>query len=461
MIARTGNPVRTSRRTPTQRHVGSVAGVLLLSIVTLAMTSAVGVAQSPETTPGTVQSPGAAESTNGEPTIGVQLLRDPKRVTFGSSTGRFRLEAPDRDKSKKIVPGKTATQIVPLATMSVEYRKKGDGRWIFAVAPELAKKSKSGPRGYQFYDGQQFRVRADGAPYTEVGGRRYEGWIEFTWIPDAEGTGSWRMVNRLPMERYLAGVLAGEMTSAEPAALQAQAIAARTFALYQMLTRSPGARIHVDASIRSQKYVGGKQDSAILDAVQSTRGEVLFHQGRLFKSQYHSTCGGHTAGGSATFGTPNIKTLTSVRCTYCRNERFTKKGWSCSIPEKEIRNVIKRVAAAPPYNIALGRISKIEPVDKQKGGHATYVKITHSGGHFELDATEFRNRLLFDGGFRDLRSTSFAITKQGDAFHFTGHGFGHGVGMCQRGAMRAAVEGLDAIQILKFYYRGADVVQLW
>ena len=306
----------------------SIVGVVLVSVGA----PSIGLAQ-------TVEKSDLPKS--GEPTIGVQLAVSPEKVLFGSASGRFRLEAPYNQKGK-IDFGRTVSKILEIDRMSIDYRKTQKGSGKYAVAPE------AGRQAVQFSDGHPFRLRAEGAPVTEVAGRTYEGWIEMIWIPEAEGAGSWRMVNRVPMERYLMGVLAGEMTAAEPAALQAQAITARSFALYQMLTRAPGSSIHVDSTIRSQKYVGGRPSDAIVDAVERTRGQVLFHQGRLFKVQYHSTCGGSTASGRAVFGLPSIKSLTSVKCPYCKNEPVTRKGWNCTIAEAKIREVVRRVAGAPP-----------------------------------------------------------------------------------------------------------------
>ena len=301
-----------------------------------------------------------------------------------------------------------------------------------------------------------FRLRAEKRAPTGVAGCFYEGWIEV--LPEGHDRIIWKVVNRLPLERYLVGVLAREMPeSFHPAALEAQAIASRTFAMYQILRRPPDARHHVRDDTRSQVYGGITESDKVRRAVERTRGQVLLYDGKVFEAFFHSTCGGATFDGAAALGAPNIEPLHAVPCGYCKDSRF----WSWEdqrIPEAGIRAAVTPLCRE--HGIEVGPIRAIEPLERGPGGHASYVRIVHDGGSFEMDAIRFRLRLIGAGHSR-LRSTAFRCSKDGADFVFSGSGWGHGVGMCQFGVNGLARQGYDGVGIVEYYYRGAGVFELW
>lgn len=313
------------------------------------------------------------------------------------------------------------------------------------------------------YLGDSFRLRSvDGSPLGYKGGA-YEGWLEFLCWKLPDGRDRWVVVNRLPIERYLLGVIGSEMSASWPIeALEAQAIAARTYALYKLATtrvdprnETVSDRIHVFADTRDQMYKGRLENARILTAVENTRGQVLFYGNEIFEPKYHSTCGGATANGTAAFGQPVLPVHTSAVCGYCADSpKFKWKAVRFS--EAQVRRALASIVSDEP-KIQLGEVTKIEPVDPGPGGHASYFRVTHARGSFEVDAILFRLRL----DPMAMLSTACVTQREGDDFVFHGRGFGHGVGMCQYGAKGLADRGADSIQIVAHYYTDADVKQLW
>jgi stage II sporulation protein D len=299
-----------------------------------------------------------------------------------------------------------------------------------------------------------FRFRAE--PHAiKVGERYYEGWIEV--LVPADGA-PWRVVNRLPLERYLLGVVPGEMPAGDypQDALGAQAVAARTYALFQILVRPADARVHVHADDRSQVYLGGGMPHPrALEAVERTRGQVLLHGGKVFESFYHSTCGGATRGVEDWFGGDPIAPLSSVSCQGCGSSKYFR--WTARLPEARLRGALDTIARR--HQIALGEVFAIEPVEPAPGGHCAYVRIRHEKGAFEVDADRFRRACRAEG--IELRSTAFIAERQGDEFLFHGRGWGHGVGLCQVGAKGYAEREARYGWILSWYYPGSELSTLW
>ncbi|MEE8141899.1 MAG: SpoIID/LytB domain-containing protein [Planctomycetota bacterium] len=307
------------------------------------------------------------------------------------------------------------------------------------------------------FEARPFRLRSSGNSPTRVAGNRYEGWIEF--LPTTGQKAGWQVVNRVPLERYLLGVLPREMpASFPPAALEAQAIAARTYALYQIVTRAPGTRVHLFSDVRSQVYGGVTQSIQEMEqAVAGTRGQVLFYQGKIFEAFYHSTCGGYTQSALAAFGGPDLPTLQPVPCGFCKDSRYYTP-WRFSLTRADVQRILKPICKE--YRLKLGKVQAILPVERGPGQHAAYLRIDHDHGSFEVDAALFREacrQLRLDGP----RSTAFRCRQEGAGFLLEGVGWGHGVGLCQFGASGLAKQGLNAQEILQHYYPGSQVVELW
>jgi stage II sporulation protein D len=284
------------------------------------------------------------------------------------------------------------------------------------------------------------------------------------------GGSSFDAVNYVPLESYLAGVIGAEMPSYwEPAALEAQAIASRTYCLF--MKRRFGVNRHWDVgrTEASQVYLGLMAESPqIWRTVNKTFGLVLmcsFPDGSsgIFPTYYSSSCGGHTEDSRNVFGGTAYEPLKGVPCPYCQEIAKPKDlFW----PEVELdkNEVSERLMRRYP---SLGNLETIVDISASKQSEyrfksenvkpdiirITQIKLTGANGNFDfLRAEDFRCCLDPEG--RTIRSTIFKITSRDSYWIFyEGRGFGHGVGMCQCGAQAMArIEGKAVEQILFYYY---------
>ncbi|MBI4604323.1 MAG: SpoIID/LytB domain-containing protein [Planctomycetes bacterium] len=280
------------------------------------------------------------------------------------------------------------------------------------------------------------------------GPRRYRGSI----VLAARG-GRLRIANRLRLEEYLAGVVGSEMAaSVTPLeALKAQAVAARTYALFALLLAGErGGRKSFSADPSFQVYGGAEAEHPrVLEAVRATAGDVLTYQGRLFRAYFHSTCGGATASAASVFGEPAIEPLEGAACGACEGARLSR--WEARVPRGRLEEALRPWAAE--RGAALGALGALEVSERGSAGHALYVRVRHSGGAFEALAARLRAALDRAGVVR-LPSTAFEVRPDGDDLLFEGRGWGHGVGLCQMGAARKG-ESLGHREILAAYFPGS------
>ena len=272
-------------------------------------------------------------------------------------------------------------------------------------------------------------------------------------------SGGWDLFERTPLEKYLPGVVAREVSASSfpEAALKAQAVAARTYALFQIMTRT-GRRWHVHSSTRSQVYQGvGDVDPKIYAAVEATRGQVLLMNGAIFECFFHSTCGGVTCPGETGYNLTPMSALSSVVCEGCGDARFYR--WKLEMQESVLRAAIQRVAG--PSGVSVGMIREVTPVDVCESGYVPYLKIRHDEGSLEISTRRLRSSLGKSTPKVTLRSSAFDTSREGSRFVFQGRGWGHGVGMCQYGAKGYAKRKKTYDEILQHYYQGTVLRTLW
>lgn len=271
-----------------------------------------------------------------------------------------------------------------------------------------------------------------------VDGRAYRGGI--TIVRDADGTLS--VINVLELEQYLYGVVGAEMQPTWPqAALQAQAIASRSYAVARAALREyPG--YDVKAGELDQAYGGvDAETQAVVDAVESTHAVVLTYRYHVIQAYFCSSDGGYTADGTS-LSDPQPY-LQPVPDPY-ENES-PHLAWSASVPLADFTAAFRdRVGD-------VGDITAIEPGAADASGRLNSVVVTGATGSRSISGTLFRQL----AGRHTVKSTRIAsIAVNGDAINVRGSGFGHGVGMSQWGAKSMADQGLGITAILAFYYRG-------
>jgi stage II sporulation protein D len=282
------------------------------------------------------------------------------------------------------------------------------------------------------------------------------------------------VVNRLPIEDYLSGVVNAEMgrrAPGEQAALEAQAIVSRTVAL-RAVGRFRTRGYDLVATVADQVYGG---TAAELEqgrvAVGSTRGLVLSWAGQPIDAFFHSTCGGRTAAGDEAFAHGARPYLRSVWDTapdgaaWCvTSPRFT---WSESWDGTRLTTLLGRTLTR----------RGLPPGAEREVGDLSVTAHTGSG-RVETMAIRFRDRahpitgsaavreVFQDDAGRPLRSAAFRLvtTRAGDRLArvtVVGAGAGHGVGMCQWGAVGRARAGHPAARILAAYFPGAVLERRW
>ncbi len=305
-----------------------------------------------------------------------------------------------------------------------------------------------------------------------VEGVAYPGSFELLLGPDGGVTA----VNVVPMEAYLEGVVARELGrpgAAAAAALRAQAVAARTYALKRMGSRA-ALGFDVYGSVEDQAYAGRPEagDSLAVRAVAATRGEALLWRGALIDAFYHSTCGGHTTRVEEAFDRPSAPFLTSVSDArpdgegyWCQVSRYFR--WTAAYERAELVEMVERnlPRLVPVPAQGPGELRDMELLAATPEGRAQTLRVVTTTGRFTIGRDDIR-RLFADPEGRILRSTMFLFRPERERdrlvrLTLVGGGWGHGVGMCQVGAMERARAGQDHRTILAAYYTGAEVTRVY
>jgi stage II sporulation protein D len=301
-------------------------------------------------------------------------------------------------------------------------------------------------RGFEVRGAVRDGVRlsaANGGP-LRVDTRDYPGALDI--VPSGERL---MVVNELPLETYLAGAVKAEAGDKMPLEmLKAQAVVARTYAVYhrQLNAAKP---YHLVASTAHQQYAGGVPgDSPVWTAVRATEGQVMLWQGAIFPAFYHTDSGGHTEDPRAVFAGGNMPALKPVRVDF--PSASPHHEWRLDVPLSELSaRLLKR-------GISIGRVVALEVLERSTSLRVTYIAIRGLKGTATLRGNDLRQLI----GYDTLKSTLFAVGVRGAMAHFVGKGYGHGVGLDQWRARTMAELGYDARQILEYYYPGAVLASL-
>lgn len=287
--------------------------------------------------------------------------------------------------------------------------------------------------------------------------------------------GNARNVAEVPLEDYVAGVIASEMPASFPLeAMKAQAIAVRTYSLYHLGGHAAQGADLCD-SVHCQVYHGQPQpDSRAARATAETAGQVLTYNGLLLDAMYHAACGGATATAWETkqgkllpylIGQPD-RTGDTGRA-FCAVDHTV--AWNRRIPYAEANRLVRmnlnRVLHDP--SVKPNRLTGLSVTRNQETGRAQWLKVRTTEGTYQVRGDAIR--WLFGNGSpgaNGLRSTRFTMAVNTDAkgrlraVTFTGAGHGHGLGLCQWGARGRALAGQTAGEILEAYYPGAIISYL-
>lgn len=320
------------------------------------------------------------------------------------------------------------------------------------------------------------QVRAAGGGNVTVNGTAYpQALILYPVTQAMAGGGSSDridVVNHVMLESYLPGVLQKELyTHWHPWAFEAQAIAARSYAVCQ---RQQWRQRHFDmeSTTASQAYVGASASSKARQAVQQTRGVALTYNDHVLPAYYSSCCGGTSQDAHVAFPLgENIGPLHArARAAWCQNAKLFRWGPI----QRDRRDLSRRMAlwgATMKHPLAgMSEIADIRISRFNDAGRPSEFTVTDiAGRRYTLGPEEFRFACNADGGAlsalpasMELRSSHVEPSVRGDVVLFVnGRGHGHGVGLCQWGAQGMVTAGIDPRTVLSYYYPGTSLRTLY
>ena len=271
----------------------------------------------------------------------------------------------------------------------------------------------------------------------------------YVWISDRWYRGTTRLIrqndgitaiNNVDLEQYLYSVVGAEAVSSWPIeALKAQAVAARSYALYKRDTESN--RIYdVDTTIGTQVYKGlDSEYTTTHEAVNSTLGQIMTYNDQVILAAFHSSSGGYTENVEDVWTSP----LPYLRGVVDYDHQSPVFEWQQVIPVSKIKSLVAGV----------GKISGLQPEKMTPRGRVITMKVTGDRGSTIVKGKDLRKAL-------DLRSTLFRVATDGQNLRIKGRGFGHGLGLSQWGAYYLAQQGVNYHQILAHYYQSANLTRL-
>lgn len=270
------------------------------------------------------------------------------------------------------------------------------------------------------------------------GGMQYFGKIEI-W----RGKNGLYVVNELPLEEYVKGVVSGEVGKTWDAeALKAQAVISRTYVLMQKAGGGNGALPYdVTSSVLHQVFKGGDIPETIAQAVRDTKGEVLTYEGKVIVAYFHSTSGGMTEDAAEVFG----KGYPYLKPVETNSELSPYFLWQKKITAKDMEK------AAGVRNL-----KDISIDSYTASGRVRDFLFVNGSGSTKVAAKTLRQSL----GWEKLPSTFVtSIMRDNGAYIIEGRGYGHGVGLCQWSALLMAREGKTYKDILAYFYQGTILQQ--
>lgn len=455
------------------------AGLVVTALIALSACSSLMPSGPAKSTPAPVVStdPTFNPSTIGhesEPLIRVRIARGESIVTIagpetvhilGPSRHRIRARKTDDDfgASSQVVP--TPVTI----TIGHEAWRITDGRG----------NSRRMPRSMKGIHEDALRITSLTSDMLSIDGKQLPGAL---WLHGRSGSddspGSIDIVEHLPIEVYLPGVIAKELyPNWKLETFKAQAIAARSYAMQERQRRlAIGSHFDLESTTQDQVYGGATTNPTALRAVDLTYGRVLTWQGHLLRAYYSSTTGGRSASARDTWPTGpgyefNLAPPIQASPRDDSDSFSPLYTWEVERDIDELSTRIRTFAESRRMGMrTIKRVAKVEPVAFNEFGRPQRYRIIEQGGRWwELSAEDTRLAMNHTGDSglepptRDQRINSgdFTTKREGDKLIFNGRGFGHGVGMSQFGAEGMARKGKTAEEILRHYYPGAEITRAY
>jgi stage II sporulation protein D len=255
----------------------------------------------------------------------------------------------------------------------------------------------------------------------------------------------------MPMEEYIAGVLAGEAGNFKSEeALKAMAVAARTYAIHFGSRHALEGFDFCDTTHCQDLRIAGT-DSHLRGIADATAGEVLWYDGEAAAAYYHANCGGTTEDGHFILGNsePRAPFLVQHSDQYCVRHGSTQ--WHGEVSKRELQQALASDGIVVP-----GTLRTLSILHRTSSGRVEFLRITGSRA-ITVPAVAFRSAVGRHIGWDRLKSNWYEVSDAGDRVNFHGRGSGHGVGLCQVGAEVMGEEGHSYREILGFYYPGTHL----
>ena len=375
--------------------------------------------------------------------IGLLVNRSSVRVT---GTGSFK------------VVDQSSGEVIGTSSRGKEWNLQANGAWINASTPE--------GNAQGLYTGP-IQVRpAEREGRIWISQKEYRGTVEVT----VNRKGTLTAVNILDLETYLRGVVPleiGKLKDPQIEALKAQAVAARTYAIAN-LGRRRDLGFDLYSTVADQVYEGFSAEWTVADrAIAETRGMVAIYDGKPIDAFYSSTCGGETESIENAWGSRPVPYLRNVRDRdgrsgdFCRNSPVYK--WRVEWNRKTLENILaNRLPGLDRSKAGEFSLRDMDVRKRSPSGRVQVLEIKSNHGMTTLRGDKIRSALRRPiRGQPLLRSTKFDLKIRGDTIVAEGGGYGHGIGLCQTGAIGMAVQGYKHDKILKHYYRGIDLRRVY
>jgi stage II sporulation protein D len=270
-------------------------------------------------------------------------------------------------------------------------------------------------------------------------------------------------IRKVPFEEYVQATALSEF--APPAGdaatvermLEVQAIIARTYALAQLgrhgadgfdLCSTTHCQLYDPSRLQTSRWAAQSND-----AVQQTAGRVLWYDGAAASAVFHADCGGRTSRADDVWGGVGRPYLTSIL-----DDGPAERAHSAWKYEATRTAVLRALNADPRTRVGV-RLEGLQVMERDGAGRIERIAL-HGASERIVRGEEVREVLSAAFGARSIRSTRFDVAPLGQTFVFEGRGFGHGVGLCQAGALARIRAGQKLSTILQTYFPGTKIVTL-
>ncbi|HSL23300.1 MAG TPA: SpoIID/LytB domain-containing protein [Vicinamibacterales bacterium] len=269
-----------------------------------------------------------------------------------------------------------------------------------------------------------------------------------------------RQIVVVPLEEYALASALSEVAppTGENAVMarvyQVQAVLARTYAIAHVRRHAKEGFDLCDGThcqlVDLERPRRSRWANIARESVERTRGQVLYHAGVPASTFFHADCGGRRASAADVWGGRELAYLRGGADPLPGHR--THQAWRFAVGREKLRAALN----ATPRTAVGARLDTIDVQSRDQSGRARFLILNGERAPL-VRGEEFRAAVAGALGPRTIRSSSFEVRRAGSVFHFEGRGFGHGVGLCQLGALARAEAGESAERILSFYFPGTSL----